>query len=288
MSQRFTYSILQYKHSQILNETVNIGILFFFPESKDFYFTKGDTSRVKCIYQDIDSTLIDRALSSIYKKVEANKEFDTNSLFRSDLFPKDFSNKLTELLIPDSSSIQFSKPYTAALNYTEYKSVAQKFSDLLLPKIDKNLDHSTLREPYIIKRFVEKIKSRNIVVDAHLRRDHVVRDQGVEVKFDVSWKNGATHLLRPISFDLKKREEITIKSANNFGRLTLLGDAAKFYDYTFDLLLIKPRNEQFLEAYDDAKKILNKINAPKSIIEEENVDAYADEAANTLIAEQNT
>jgi hypothetical protein len=50
MNKSIIYSILQYKHSLALGEILNVGILFYFPEEKQFEFALGDASRLKAIY----------------------------------------------------------------------------------------------------------------------------------------------------------------------------------------------------------------------------------------------
>jgi hypothetical protein len=57
MSNYFTYSVLQYKHSLALGEILNVGILFYFPDDGCFEFINGDGSRVKSVYPDFDNSL---------------------------------------------------------------------------------------------------------------------------------------------------------------------------------------------------------------------------------------
>lgn len=64
------YSILQYKYSPILNEAVNIGVLFYFPdEEKKLYFIDSGTSRVKALYGDINKKYFNAILRLIKTNV---------------------------------------------------------------------------------------------------------------------------------------------------------------------------------------------------------------------------
>jgi hypothetical protein len=104
----------------------------------------------------------------------------------------------------------------------------------------------------------------------------------VHLNFDYAWKNGTTHLIKPISFDLKEERDIQIKSIQYFGYLDLLEEYAKKNEFKFDLLLCKPQDEKLLRSYENAIEIINKSKAPKEIFTEERLIEYSDYTANEL------
>lgn len=54
MVKQLTYNILQYKHSQLPGEALNVGILFFFGPEETPHFVTGNFHRVKAAYADFD------------------------------------------------------------------------------------------------------------------------------------------------------------------------------------------------------------------------------------------
>ena len=63
MNKVLTYSILQYKHSLLLGEAINIGVLFYFPEENHLEFAYGTSTRARAIYEDFDTTLFNSLIS---------------------------------------------------------------------------------------------------------------------------------------------------------------------------------------------------------------------------------
>lgn len=278
MADQFTYSILQYKHSLLLNESVNVGIVFSFPGNRKIYFVSGNLNRVKCLYPDFDPGLFNLIVKGINTKLIPNADslFETNN-------QNTFKQQLNALLIPDSSALQFSEPFVSVDTFKDIEKTIDAFSKIILPgnQFEKEEEHAH-DEQYIIKRFTESIERRNIPINTRLGKKRRLSDKGFTINFDYSWKNGVTHLIKPVSFDLTSERFIQDKAFLHVGYLDAFGDYASNYGYVFDYLIAKPTNPQLFKVYDSALEILSEAKAPKEIIPEEQLEEYSERTAEIL------
>src|SRR5947207_1342032 len=128
MNKYFTYSVLQYKHSLILKEAVNVGIIFFFNDDKKTSFVYDDSSRVRSLYSNFDASLYNSTVKYISQK--ANKVYKTNVDFANAKYVSDFIN--SNLLPEDETVLQFSEPLTS-IKISSDEQTVYDFSELLIP-----------------------------------------------------------------------------------------------------------------------------------------------------------
>lgn len=278
MTGQFTYSILQYRHSLLLNESVNVGIVFSFPDERMIRFVSGNLNRVKCLYPDFNPTFFNIVVKGIKAKVVPESD---NLFYNHNL--ESFKQQLNQLLIADSSALQFTEPIVALNTFKEHNNTVEAFSKLLLPDSQTTKEEVAVHnEQYILKRFTELIKSRNIPIETRMGRDKKLQAKGFTLTFDYVWKNGVTHLVKSISLDLKLGREIQDKAVRYLGYLDLFGEYAKKYGYFFDYLIAKPTNPDLFKAYDSALNVLSDANAPKEIVTEEKLEEYSEKTAEVL------
>jgi hypothetical protein len=113
-----------------------------------------------------------------------------------------------------------------------------------------------------------------------------VNNKHIELKFDLAWGKGQTHLIKPLSFDLSEEKSIQDKSATNYGYLNLLADYARERKYQFDLIVAKPQNRDLHKSYDNALGLLDLATAPKRIVTEKELSGYTDETIAALLNEK--
>jgi hypothetical protein len=275
MANQFTYSVLQYKHSLLLNETVNVGIVFYFPNEDKTYFYIGDIQRVKCLYPNFDASILNTITKDIKNRLGSPKH---------DLFTNQtFSEYLNTILLPDATSLQFSESFTATDAFEDTKKTMEEFCRLLLPnnQVAKEVTYSH-DENYLLKKLTDSIVKKDIVIAHRMHRNKVIEAKGVKVNFELAWRNGVMHLIKPISFDLKQERDIQNKSVQYFGYLDLLSDYAKLHEYTFDLLIARPTNPQLYKPYENALQVLDEAVAPKDIITEDRLELYSEQTAEIL------
>lgn len=284
MSKSFTYSILQYHHSFVLGEAINVGILFQFPDEERLEFVAGNATRLKAIYPDFDQTVYNYLVKSIERKL-----IDSNgSIFSGSISKSDFKKYINSSILPeDATVLQFREPSVALNTIGDYSKVVDEFSKLLLPGIIvKKPEITRHNEHFLIKKFVGYISEKNKAVEKKLVKNAIiqakVKDTFVELKFDYSWQNGSTNLIKPLSFDLSDEQSIQNKSSQYLGNLTLLADYAKDNNLRFDFLVSKPQNPDLISSYENALNILDLSKAPKKIITEADLETYSEETVDYL------
>ena len=273
----FDYSILRYNHSQVLGESLNVGILFSFEHEHKLHFVAGNPQRVKAVYPEFDT--------SLFQSIVKNIKYKVAQRVNNDLFPEKYSFRefITRFLLPeDASALQFSDPYTAVNTLGSSERIIDEFSKIWLPEAELRKEEIRHNETFILRKFTDSIASKQINIDHRMSRNHIIQIKGVKLNFELSWKNGIVHLVKPVSFDLKEEREIQNKSATYFGYLNLLTEYAKRNDYQFDLLIAKPQDDKLTNSYDDALYNLDLSAAPKDIIPEERLEDYAIDTANYL------
>lgn len=287
----FTYALLQYHHSQLLGEVLNIGLIVYFPIYKRFEFLSPDKLiRLRFAYPDVPEKTIKSYFKYFEKKVD-----DLNK--QPDIFhDSDLSNSLklfleTEFLAPDSSVLQFGNFRTAVLYSQDLKLITNQLYNLYFSVFEhqentvKKIDESILLKKY--KKFLTD----------YLPDDTTAKDSGAlyidytispnsnsSIKFDVAWK-GITdfHLVKPISFDLAKPDYIQKKAYQFFGQFLDLQDFARENKYQFDVILAKPKSKQLSKAYDNAIRLLEKP-AKVKLIEQDDLKAYSEETVASILS----
>lgn len=274
MTGGYQYSVLKYRHSFLLGEVVNVGLLLYFQEGKELLFIHPRRlERISHLYPDIAIKTIRYYLSLFSRKaIHLTKDWQPTI---DGLLNVDFATVLhNEFLIEDASALYFDEIKTGIATaknkiveyyYREYFSCY----DLVKPAGRKD-------EEYITKLFRQKIINRTQRADSikKLEINKKLTNGLVEETFKLGWQNGSFNLVVPIAFDLQEKQSIEHKSLTWFGKLDFLGEKAAKESIRFDLLISKPTNTDLIEAYNGAVDIIQQSKAPVSIISESDFDRY--------------
>jgi len=280
MADTFTYSILQYKHSPLLRESVNVGVLFYFPEENRLEFVSGNSYRIKAIYLDFDLhsyTYLIKHIHNVIKKY-------SNSIFQETELRQGFKAFIKNTFLPeDSSCLQFAEPTNSLKTSKDIGKIVKQYSQLLLPGIDiKKEEVIKHNESFIIKRYSHYLFENHKHLNNVIERDKIVQHNEVKFKFDFAWQNGTHNLVKPISFDLKEESDIQSKSATYFGYFTLLKDYGIQHNARFDILVASPKEQSLKKAYYKAIDVLNKVEGKTRIIREDELKDYSTETISNL------
>ena len=276
----YTYSLLQYRHSQILEEVLNIGLLVYFPNSRRLEFVYPERLlRLKFAYPNVPDKTIRAYFKSFTEKIAAlNQQPELYADFSLEKSLKDFAE--TELIPIDSSALQFGSTKRGLL----YTNDPQKLLNDLYNLYFSVFDHNTniierLDETHLLRRYKKLIQQFNQDIfecNSHkLQLDFVINPTDTkEFKFDIAWQGDTLNLVKPISFDVKKYETLNNKAYRYYGQFIDLQDFAVQRSYRFDLLLAKPKNRELFKYYDNAVKLLEKPKQVK-LIEEGDLKDYS-------------
>lgn len=278
----FIYALLQYRHSQVLGEVLNIGLVVYFPDFNKLEFIYPEKLiRLRFAYPDVP----EKTIKSYFKYFDARIKALN---LQSEVFVNyDLENSLQrfldqEFLAPDSSALQFGNFKTAVLYtdnlehiinqlYNLYFSVFQHYDNPV-----KKIDETSLLKKY--KHFLEALlpADKTLKDSQTLYIDYAIQPyENSSVKFDIAWKGHKDfHLVKPISFDLVKPESIQRKAYQYFGQFEDLQGYAKQNDYLFDVILAKPKGKGLAKAYDNAIRLLEKPMRV-NLIEQDDLKGYS-------------
>ena len=292
IEKKYIYSTLKYQHSALLGESLNIGVLIYFPfEDKIVFKYSKNLGRIKAIYDVISEKTIKHYLSQIESTV---KNF---SDYKSPFFDIDKDNFFDlfiekNILPKDGSVLQFAESKQAFLNSRTIEETIAYLSNRFIFEVQKSHSfNNSLKEPQLTKKFYgylsdldfEKINS----TDERFHKDYiVVNETGNEFNFEYAWQNGTLNLVKAISFDLKEARGLADKAYKNFGLFTDLKNEAIANNLRCDLLIGKPVSKDLYRDFDHAINLLRTLEKVDIIFEDE-IENYSKIAIKALTVDLN-
>lgn len=272
MNSYLTYSVLQYKYSLVLGESLNVGILFYFPEENFFEFVSGDGSRAKSIYPEFDNSLFNGFLKVIISKVKKHVD-----LFNEKPVDSDFAKYIHKyILAEDAAGLVFREPVHIKNVFADRKEAINEFSKLLLPGI--NIEKPSIikhNENYIIKQFNGYILGKDKSLESKFTKNVLLKTKHFNIKFDISWQNKTHNYIKPINFDFNDEILLQNKAAVFYCYITDLADYASANKSRFDFLVSKPQDIKYHRAYENALDFLESVQTPKQLITEDHWQDYS-------------
>lgn len=279
----FTYCILNYVHSQLLDEKLNVGILFHFKNSNEIIFKRPKSfKRLKELYpNDFAEWQLKTYLNAIEEKV-----FQLNSkhynLFSESKFEKLISE---EVLKKDATALKFSDLKTGVVYAENYDTIINDYFRLFFSNYpDEDFKREIHNEEYLSTNFKRKLFSKSANYQNLIKRDVIISSPDTDVKFEYEWRNGVDNYVKTIGLDLEDVNYLNEKAILIHGQLSFIADIVKEKKGKIDLIVSRPvkKDRKYSQAYDKALVIINKAKIDKEIIEEEQIDKYVDKVAKEI------
>lgn len=274
-----TYYLLRYVHSEVLEEVLNVGILFVLHQEKQVVFKYPQRlNRLKNLYNGFSTSLIKTYLQSFEKKAKDLSRQDVGDLFPFEAGPEDF-------LVRDSSSLRFSEAKHVHFSQTNAWWLVDEyfrlyFSDYLKDASAKAGRHD---DAYLLRQVEQQLKVKNLGVLNRIKHNVIISSAATKLKFDLQWQNGTTNLVKTIGLDLKSEGAIKDKSLLIYGKLDFLKKKAIVDHLRYDLIVSRPKERKLFRAYEQALDIIHQSSAPKQVVTEEGLDAYVQQIVETAI-----
>ncbi|RRJ89412.1 DUF3037 domain-containing protein [Paenimyroides tangerinum] len=274
-NKNYTYSILKYKHSALIGESINIGIILFFPLENKFVFKYSkNLTRIKAIYEVVSEKVIKLYLQQIEFNIKNINLRDYTLFTHSDIEnTEEFDLFIDNFILPrDSSVLQFSKSKESLYNLDLDTTILNITNKFLLEK-DKNLNGGIIqKEPILVKKFINGLSKFNSDIltnnqDKIYKNYKVVNEAGNEFNFEYGWKNSYLNLIKAISFDLRDSRHIAEKAYKNFGLFTDLKNEAENNNLKYDLLIGLPTSKDLFKDFDHALNLLSNLERVDLILE---------------------
>lgn len=278
MNDYFIYSKLQYRYSSALGEVLNVGLLVLFPTEWRFIYPSKLT-RLKFLYPDIDENHIKKYLQGFAKQCEKLNKGMHGRIDFEYLETTDFLQKVHEsFLVKNDTALQFSEAKTSILYSPNIDKIIQNLYQTYFFSYEiQTIKEKRKDEQQVVKILKETLQELNQGIYnryfKHQESKKIANDK-TSLKIDLYWKNGQTHLVHPLNFNLKRENSIDNKANRYFGKFTQLQQELEAEQYIIDIPLVKPTQKHLLKYYERAKNIL--IEAPfTNLIEEERLQEYA-------------
>lgn len=268
-TERYTYCVLKYVHDAVADESLNIGVVLLAPQSG---------------YLDVRLDERHKRLSTAFASFQ----------------PKPFRSAMRNFRLGvDRLRAQMQGLEGLADTYEDVGVVIKRIwpdMDLCFrggPVCCGRTPSPVQELDYLFQRFVvsqyakpkEEHRSNDEVwaqvyrrplatVTPHLEpRTFTAPDFELEIPH--AFKNGSWHAFQALSFDLSGPEYIARKAAQWHGNLGLIGKSDELGKIYF--LLGKPSDPALFPAYQKAKNILDRVDVPHQIVEEQDAERFGKE-----------
>lgn len=281
----YTYCLLKYRHSPFLDESLNIGVLIYFYNSKRFIFKYSKSlSRIKSIYENVPEKTIKEYARQIDRSLKKYQDLRENIFPLNDSTLKGF---LSSTILPkDDSVLQFSHFKNDYSRGFSEEFIASILIDKLFIEDSKHSQYQP-QEPKILSKLYSNL--RKFGLDEYkrsndrFREDYILTNEsGTKFKFDIAWQNGTLNLVKPISFDLKESRSIADKAHKNFGQFYDLQKEAVQNKLRYDLIVGKPNNSRFFKEFDHAISLLENLSNVK-IIQDSEIQDYSEKIVSAIL-----
>jgi len=279
VNQIVSYSILKYTHSKVLGEELNVAILFVFPELKkaEIVFPLS-IQRIKKTYPDASLEDIRSYLVSFKKQVKLKSKYIDKYLYNLEDFVSDY------LITIDASSLQFSKFNHSLYIGNDIEKVKLDFYNFYLS--DYESKHSEIirkTDKSIIDSCKKLILSKRPEITDKLHDDlYIVKTEKISFIPDLYWQNGTLNLIKGVSLDYKEEDAIVDRALLVQNQLNHLEKEITSKKLRVDLLVSKPQNPDYIDAYKYAVELLESTTANNEVVEEYEIEKYTDTVASTI------
>ncbi len=279
MKQSFKYAVLQYRPSYLLDERVNIGLLFHFLEEKavEFIFPE-HLSRINHLFPGEEPHLLRQYLRSFKNEALG---LNQRPLYLDQL------DLTLSLLTPDANAFCFSDWKTGF--YANRQETVIHYQKLFFKYYGgANTLKPLIRDEDLKRKFCRKLKKQSEKSDVFglFREDFVLKHPTIndlKLTFDYGWQNGKANLVKALSFDLKEKDSIFDKAQRWYGRIVQYPQARHNDQCRFDFLVAPPTNQDLNNSFRSAIGILESIPVPNiKIIHGEHLDIYVRDAVATV------
>ena len=283
MTKTFSYSVLKYRHSIFLNEILNVGLLFYFPNEKRIHFSfPNKLNRISHLYKNLNISII-KTVHSIFVNqcYILNREFDFNStgLFQDVLdIERPFKNIINDaFLVEDASALYFEEIKTGI--YSDYKEIISYYEEGYFSCYEDSLINSEKKdEKYIENKLKSNLRhtlKNNQFNIYDISIDKNINTGIVSERFKWGWKNGGDKLISLVGFDLVESDSIRKKAYEWFGKLSFLKEYAVGHNTEFHILTSKPTSRKLIKEYNSAINVIRKSEAPTEIITDSEIEDYS-------------
>lgn len=268
MKTAYTYAILRYIHDTLSGESLNVGVALYAPDLRyASALCRPTYARLSRVFPGLDG----EAFKGMMRFVQARFE-EAGSRLRDELSlapPPGTVLDLAHGFLPhDDSSLQWST-VGSGLSDDPSRTLEQLYERLVM-KYDEKQPRESRTDDEVWRSYRRILEARNVLAHLHPKTIAVADDA---VEFQYAWKNRIWHCLEPISFDLSTPDSIRDKAHRYLGQITSVKNSPEAFKVHF--LLGEPRQHNLRPAFENAVKILEKVEVDKQLVRETDAEVFS-------------
>lgn len=210
----FEAVVIRYVHDVCAGEFLNVGVVLLCPEHS-FAGARflSQWGRISMAFPGADLVLLRRVARAFQRRCN---EWTADANGQLTLDPiADLKSLLSSVMVPDSSSVQFSPPIGGVSADAE-RTLADLFHVYVGAAVSRE-ERASRDDSDVWRDFTAKsLPSTSLL--KRLQR-HTLHAPHYDLQFDVAWKNGTWNVAQPLSFDLIDPRTIRDKAAGWTGKL---------------------------------------------------------------------
>ncbi|WP_411827488.1 DUF3037 domain-containing protein [Luteolibacter sp. AS25] len=277
----YSFCFLRYVHEPLSGEFANVGVLLWAPDSKFLGFKASQKFRRLSHFfygfqqQDYRSLIgrIERQFGKLSRSLA-----DSQGVLPFDEAPKSARELALQVIPHDDAALQWSLS-AGGITSSPSEELDALFQEVVARHYD-SVDEARRDDATIFREFYSRAFEAPAVKP--FIKEHEVNAPHASHVFSHAWKNGVWNVYQPLSFDLKRSENIRNKAYHWESLTRWLSQSAERPNVY--LLLAASSGDQ-RRAYEDAKDLLHASGEANLIEEDEAGDFARDLERRILVAE---
>jgi hypothetical protein len=266
----YRYTLLRYEHDVRTEEFLNVGVLFWVPETRflDLLFTEKST-RIKAAFPDVDASELTEAFAELRSKLAS-----LGSTLSND---EDILDIAHRALPHDDSSLKWS-PVSAG-RATHPKAVLEAVYDRTVSQYERRRKPQIRSDIDIWNDLAKRLKTHSVLEHFH---QTVVRTPIRRYQFNYAWQNERPHIVVPVSLDAVNEEGVADKATRWAGQIMDLSRSDQLFN--LDILLGEPTKPKLKPEYEGAVEFLTAgIHCDRiQVTPQASVSQFAERVANQI------
>lgn len=265
----YEYQILRYLPDRVNAEFVNVGLVFY---ARDEKYLKSKfinkAKRLSSFFYGLETQHILQAIRHFRSK------FDKESLRLKDelaLSEADSIKKITSsFLVKDDTALVFSEIYKGI--DVSLDSAFESLCNQLIYKYDSDKKENKSMSDTDVWNKIYKPYFKKSGLESKLS-EHIVKTNFDSITFSKAWKNKKWHCYEPVSFDLKRKEDVKNKVLHWSGVIKWLETSNE--PVKIELLSVLPKNKALKDMTISALKDQKAGKSTLNLISEDEAENFS-------------
>jgi hypothetical protein len=257
----YSYVVLRYVPDPGAGEGLNVGVVLYSEGERHFaHRIDSRYERLSSAFAQFDGQAFRRTVANLKHAFrDAERSFAGAPLFSGDRSLSDW----LKTILPDGGSLHFTSPRHGLSS--DLAEEVNALYDRMVESQKARTDDLPRRDDAQVWRDYQKLLNPRVV---NALQPKSFTTQLVTVEFEHAVKNGAWHVIQPLSMDFRQAEGIQRKASQWAG--TAMGLVGVPDLGTVFFLLGEPHAHR--QAYDRAKALLDRVPVKHEIVEERDAD----------------